>query len=102
MKKVCVLLALVGLLNAANTSRGPVAFEAYDTNKDNIITQEEFQSVKNERMSAKAEANMPMRNAVNSPEFGVFDANKDGKITKDEYQKGQLERRQERGEKGRQ
>ncbi|NCD11397.1 MAG: EF-hand domain-containing protein [Epsilonproteobacteria bacterium] len=102
MKKIGVLLALIGLLNAADTTRGPVAFESYDTNKDNIITQEEFQGVKNERMSAKAEANMPMRNASNTPEFGFFDTNKDGKITKDEYQKGQLERMQDRRGKGRQ
>jgi Ca2+-binding EF-hand superfamily protein len=97
MRKIGIFLALVGLLYAANTSRGPVAFEAYDTNKDGIITQEEFQGVKNERMSAKAEANMPMRNASNTPEFSFFDTNNDGKITKDEYLKGQLERRQERG-----
>lgn len=95
MKTLFVLLALFGFLNAVDTSRGPLAFEAYDKNRDGIITQEEFDAVKVERMSAKAEAGMPMRNAANSPDFSYFDANKDGKITKEELQKGQLERMQE-------
>lgn len=99
MKKTMLLLAMVSLfsfgLHAVDTTRGPIGFEAYDKNKDGFITQEEFESVKTERMSAKAEAGMPMRNAANSPDFTYFDTNKDGKITKEEYQKGQLERMQE-------
>lgn len=95
MKTLVVLLALLGLLNAADTSRGPIGFEAYDKNKDGVITQEEFDAVKAERMNAKTEAGMPMRNASNSPDFTYFDTNKDGKITKEEFQKAQLERMQE-------
>lgn len=101
MKKTLLLLALVSLLgfglNAADTTRGPIGFEVYDANKDGIITQDEFNAVKAERMSAKAEAGMPMRNAANSPDFTYFDANKDGKITKEEFQTGQLNFRQNRG-----
>lgn len=107
MKRTVLLLTMVSLLgfslHAVDTTRGPIGFEAYDKNKDNVITQEEFDSVKAERMSAKADAGMPMRNATNSPDFSFFDANKDGKITKEEFQKGQLERmqdnRQSRGAK---
>lgn len=97
MKTLVVLLALLGLLNAADTSRGPMGFEAYDKNKDGVITQEEFDAVKAERMNVKVEAGMPMRNASNSPDFTYFDTNKDGKITKEEFQKGQLDRMQNRG-----
>jgi len=96
MKKVLMLLAMVSLVGlnlfAADTTRGSLAFEAYDKNKDGMITQEEFDAVKAERMSAKAEAGMPMRNATNSPDFIYFDTNKDGKITKEEFQAGQLAR----------
>ena len=107
MKKILLLLAIASLvsvgLHAVDTTRGPIGFEAYDKNKDGVITPEEFDAVKAERMSAKAEAGMPMRNAGNSPDFTYFDANKDGKITKEEFQKGQLERmqdnRQNRGTK---
>lgn len=103
MKRVVAFLALVNLLglslNAVDTTRGPIGFEAYDKNKDGVIMQEEFDAVKAERMSAKAEAGMPMRNAANSPDFSFFDTNKDGKITKEEYQKGQLDRMQENRQK---
>lgn len=107
MKKSFMCLALVSLvglsLNAVDTTRGPIGFEAYDTNKDGMLTQEEFDTVKVERMSANAKAGMPMRNAANSPDFTYFDANKDGKVTKEEFQTGQLnhmqENRQNRGRK---
>jgi Ca2+-binding EF-hand superfamily protein len=96
MKKSFICLALVSLvglsLHAADTTRGPIDFETYDTNKDGMITQEEFNAVKAERMSANAKAGMPMRNAANSPDFDYFDTNKDGKITKEEFQTGQLKR----------
>ena len=64
MKTLFVLLALLGFLNAADTTRGPIGFEAYDKNKDGIITKEEFDAVKAERMSANATAGMPMRNRL--------------------------------------
>ena len=96
MKKTLMLVAMMSLVGlnlfGADTTRGPLAFEAYDKNKDGLITQEEFDAVKAERMSAKAEAGMPMRNAANSPDFAFFDTNKDGKITKEEFQVGQLSR----------
>lgn len=96
MKKALMLIAMMSLVGlnlfGADATRGPIAFEAYDKNRDGVITQEEFDAVKAERMSAKAEAGMPMRNAANSPDFAFFDANKDGKITKEEYQTGQLSR----------
>lgn len=96
MKKVVGFLTLLTLLDlslhAADTSRGPIGFDAYDQNKDGVITQEEFDTVRAKRMSDKAEAGMPMRNAANSPDFAYFDTNKDGKITKEELQAGQLKR----------
>jgi len=99
MKRFMMLLALVNLLglslNAADTTRGPLGFESYDTNKDGVITKDEFDAVKKDRMDAKEDAGMPMRNAVNSPDFDYFDTNKDGKITKEELQAGQLKRMQD-------
>jgi len=83
------------LLAATATTRGPLDFSAYDTNKDGSISKEEFDSVKTERISAKKEAGMPMRNVANSPDFSYFDTNKDGKITQEELQAGQLKRMQE-------
>lgn len=87
---ICLMLS--GLV-AADTTRGPLPFEVYDKNKDGFISEEEFNATKSERMSERAEAGMPMRNAANSPDFAYFDANKDGKISKEEFLQGQLKRR---------
>jgi hypothetical protein len=90
---VIALGILSGTAFAADTTRGPLPFEAYDKNKDGVISEEEFNATKAERMSERAEAGMPMRNAANSPDFAYFDTNKDGKITKEELLQGQLKRR---------
>jgi|GEM_PF-1247098 len=99
MKKTILFLTLSSFLGftlyAADTTRGPIGFEAYDKNKDGVISKEEFNAVHTERIKAKEEAGMPMRNAANVPEFSDFDANKDGRVSKEEFQKAQLERMQE-------
>ena len=45
MKKTLLFLTIVSLLglglHAADTTRGPIGFEAYDKNKDGVITKEE-------------------------------------------------------------
>lgn len=107
MKRSIMLLGVMCLcglnLTAVDTSRGPVGFEAYDTNKDNSISHDEFTTLHKERLKAREASGMPMRNVANAPEFTDFDSNKDGKITKEEFQKAQLlhqeENRQNRGAK---
>ncbi len=98
MRKLVLTVALSGLvacgLNAATPANGPTTFESHDTNKDGVITEAEFNAAKADRMGAKAEAGMPMRNAGNSPDFSAFDANKDGKVTPEEFQKFQAEKMQ--------
>lgn len=91
VQKCLLFCALASLSYAAN----PVGFDAYDTNKDGVLLEDEFNAAKAARMSAKADAGMPMRNAGNSPDFSFFDTNKDGKVTKEEFQAGQLKRMQE-------
>jgi len=94
MKAFLYLLSLSSLLVVSLWAKGPqgntpMGFEAYDTNKDGMIVEDEFYEAKAKRMQERADAGKPMRNAGNSPDFAFFDANKDGKITPDELQKGQ-------------
>lgn len=98
LKVVCCVSFLALILNAADMpARGPVGFKVYDTNKDGFISEDEFNAVKAARMSANAEAGMPMRNAANSPDFSSIDTNKDGKITPEELEKGQRQQMQGKG-----
>ncbi len=94
MKTFVCFIALSSLLSLSLWAKGPqgntpMGFEAYDTNKDGMIVEEEFSEAKAKRMQERADAGKPMRNAGNSPDFTFFDTNKDGKITPDELQKGQ-------------
>lgn len=92
----CVSVMTLSLQSADMPSRGSVSFAVYDSNKDGFISEEEFNAVKATRMQSKADANMPMRNAGNSPDFTFFDTNKDGKISSKELEKGQNAQMQNR------
>lgn len=97
--KIICCASLMALVSQAADipPRGPLSFQAHDTNKDGFISEDEFNAVKAARMSANAEAGMPMKNAGNSPDFAYFDTNKDGKISKEELEKGQRRQPQGRG-----
>lgn len=104
MKNILKILCCVSFLALVShavdmPSRGPVSFKVYDTNKDGFISEDEFNAVKATRMSANADAGMPMRNAGNSPDFASIDTNKDDKITPEELEKGQRQHMQGRGNK---
>jgi len=84
-------------------NKGPIEFLSYDTNKDGFVSEKEFNAVKTKRMEQKASTGMPMKNAVNAPEFTTLDLNKDGKLTELELLKGQNKQMQEnKGNKGNQ
>lgn len=102
MKTFLTTLAALSLLASLSygadpiPQRGPMGFAAYDTNKDGVISEDEFNTVKAAQMQSKADAGMPMRNASNSPDFTFFDTNKDGKISPEELREGQNKQMQNR------
>ncbi len=81
--------------------RGPVPFQFYDTDGDNLISEDEFYDLRAKRMQQRADAGYPMRNAGNAPEFSTFDSNGDGMLTPEELSAGQqAQMMQKRGGKG--
>ncbi|MDD3462801.1 MAG: EF-hand domain-containing protein [Sulfurospirillaceae bacterium] len=108
MKTILSALVLTGLIATLScakdvTAKGPTSFKAYDKNKDGVISEEEFNAIRAQKMEARAQEGRPMRNAENSPVFGFFDTNKDGKITQQELVEGReklFESRQSRSNKG--
>ncbi|AXH09423.1 hypothetical protein CP960_04150 [Malaciobacter halophilus] len=93
LKIATLVVATCTLLGAQNlTNRGPIPFNSYDTNSDGKITSKEFYDVRAERMTQKANQNMPMRNAQNAPSFEEIDKNADGNLTKQELQDFQINR----------
>jgi len=80
--------------------RGPIPFAVYDKDGNDLISEQEFYTVRGERMAKRAAEGRPMRGAANAPAFSQFDTNSDGQLTKDELvagQQAQMEKRRAMG-----
>lgn len=64
---------------------GPAGFAMFDRDGDGVVTEQEFNTVRAERMAARAAQGAPMRNAANAPTFNDFDLNGDGRLTAEEF-----------------
>ena len=69
--------------------RGPIPFAAYDKDGNGVISEEEFNEVRDQRMAKRAAAGRPMQGAASAPAFSEFDTNGDGQLTEDELATGQ-------------
>ena len=81
-------------------ARGPIPFSAFDTDGSGFITQEEFDTVRAQRMAEKAADGRAMRGAADAPSFSDFDKNADGQLSPDELaagQQAQMEKRRNMG-----
>jgi Ca2+-binding EF-hand superfamily protein len=96
ISKSFITLLSVVLLSSVGVARGmsPIPFSDYDTNKNGIISEAEFDTAKTANMTAKAEEGRQMRNVGNSLMFNDIDTNKDGKVTAQELSTGQQMQRQ--------
>lgn len=90
LKLVVATIALSTLAFAGNQDQ--ISFSAFDTNKDGIITQMEFDLVKASKMTKQADSGKQMKNASNSLDFSKADVNKDGKLTPEELNNEQKNR----------
>ena len=106
MKSLTKFIAITALASAASlvyaesamiAARGPVPFNAIDLDGNGSISEEEFETVHQQRMSARAAEGRPMRGMVNHPLYVDFDTDHDGQLTPDELAAGrqmQMQKRQ--------
>ncbi len=109
LKKLCpvgLFVAFVVLVSPISVqaeevpARGPIPFVDYDKDSDGFISEDEFNSVRGERMAKRAAEGRPMRGAASAPAFSEFDTNNDGQLSSDELvagQKAQMEKRRGMG-----
>ncbi|NCC28709.1 MAG: hypothetical protein EOM22_11345 [Gammaproteobacteria bacterium] len=76
--------------------RGPMTFSAFDLDGDGIVTEQEFDTARAQRMAERAAQGAPMRGAANAPAFSDFDLNGDGRLTPEEFATVQQSRMQGR------
>ena len=94
-----VLASAVSLVYAQSTvitARGPIPFNVIDLDANGSISEQEFNMVHQQRMSARAAEGRPMRGMVNHPVYADFDTDGDGQLTPDELAAGQQIQRQKR------
>lgn len=66
----------------------PPSFEKFDADGDGFVSEEEFNTMRAERMAARAAEGRPMRGAANAPPFSDFDSNGDGQLDVEEFTAG--------------
>jgi len=89
-------VSLVYAESAVIAARGPVPFNAIDLDGNGSISAEEFNTVHQQRMSARAAEGRPMRGMMNHPLYVDFDTDHDGQLTPDELSAGQQIQMQKR------
>lgn len=100
-----IAFMLVGGISAALQAdeipdRGPVPFSLYDTDGDNLISEDEFYDLRAKRMQKRADDGYPMRNAGNAPDFSEFDTDGDGMLSPQELTAGQQAQMSSKGGRG--
>ena len=76
--------------------RGPIPFNAIDLDGNGTISAQEFDTVHQQRMSARAAEGRPMRGMANGHSYADFDTDGNGQLTPDELATGQHVQMQKR------
>ncbi|MBK1723806.1 hypothetical protein CKO23_16395 [Thiocystis violacea] len=77
-----------------------MTFATFDRDSDGVVTEQEFNATRAERMAARATMGAPMPGAANAPKFADLDQNGDGQVTADEFDAFHQARLQGRGGMG--
>lgn len=76
--------------------RGPIPFASFDLNEDGNVTLDEYQKIRDQRMTQKQQNGMRVNNTPSKQQFEQFDQNRDGKLSHQELLEGQQRQRQNR------
>lgn len=83
------------------SARSPVSFATYDVDGNSAITEQEFNSIREQRQAAVKDSGHMGRGMAIAPSFTDADTNKDGQLSAQELQTMQEKQQANRGmEKG--
>ena len=79
----------IGALADKGSHQGPVPFSVFDMDQNGSISEAEFNSVRQQRMAARASEGKKMKCMANAPSFADLDTNGDGQLSPEELSAGQ-------------
>lgn len=88
---VAVIIAVVSwpFVSQADSHRGgPPAFEEFDTDGDGFVSEDEFNTLRSERIAARTAEGRQMKGLASAPAFSSIDSNGDGKLDQAEFTAG--------------
>ncbi len=68
-------------------------FASFDADGDGLISKDEFETGRAERIKERSQQGNQMRNLANAPSFEDVDQNGDGQIDKEEFESAQMQHR---------
>jgi len=86
MKRLTISTILISSVLLAGMGNNMPSFSDFDIDNDGKVTQREFESTQQQRMTTHANEGKMMRNAGNAPVFSDVDTNNDGAINVLEFQ----------------
>jgi Ca2+-binding EF-hand superfamily protein len=108
--KAVIFLGLAGLVASAliafnvqageESQRGPAKFAEFDVDGNGFISEDEFNTLRGQRMAAKAAEGKKMRGAATAPAFTDVDADGDGQVNPEELAVAQTAHREQMQAKG--
>lgn len=96
---IVAMLCLTGLSAPASSEdmRGASnpPFASFDRNGDSVITEEEFNQTRAERIQKRMEEGRRMRGMANAAAFSDIDTDHDGQINRKEFDEHQIQHRRQ-------
>jgi Ca2+-binding EF-hand superfamily protein len=71
------------------------SFGQFDLDGDGVLTEQEFNEARGQRIQQRAQQGYGMRNLANAPAFQAIDVDGDGRVTAEEFAAAQAEHRQQ-------
>ena len=95
-RRLFVAALLASTATVVIAQQGPTPFYGIDSDRDGVISQQEFNQAHADRMAARAAQGRPMRNAANAPAFADLDLDGNGTISQQELMQFRQARMQAR------
>lgn len=86
---VLIAVAVLPFVARADSHRGaPPAFSDFDVDGDGFVNEEEFNTLRAERIAERAKEGRQMKGVASAPPFSSIDSNGDGKLDEAEFTAG--------------